>query len=94
LRLPTLLVANQADRIRDTDAELEAFRDLAGVRYPMLAVSAATGQGLSGLGAMLFRNLGIVRVYTKAPCHAPEKTRPFTLRRGDFFSSWPSACSS
>jgi len=24
----------------------------------------------------------VVRVYTKAPGHAPDKTRPFTLRRG------------
>src|SRR5438477_183284 len=26
--------------------------------------------------------LGVVRIYTKAPGHAPDKGRPFTLRRG------------
>ncbi len=81
--LPTLLVANKADRIEHIEAELEALRDLAGVRYPMLAVSAATGQGLRELGALLFRLLGVVRVYTKTPGHAAEKTKPFTLREGD-----------
>jgi hypothetical protein len=83
LRLPTFLLANKADRSADIDAELEAFRDLSGLRYPMLAVSATTGHGLGELGGLLFGCLGIVRVYTKQPGHAPEKTRPFTLRRGE-----------
>ena len=82
VRLPTLLVANKADRIENVDAELEAFREVSGLRYPALAVSAATGQGLAEVGAALFRHLGIVRVYTKAPGHAPDRTRPFTVRRG------------
>jgi ribosome-interacting GTPase 1 len=83
LRLPTLLLANKADLIANIDTELEAFRDLSGVRYPLLAISAATGQGLGELGALLFRYLGIVRVYTKQPGHPAEKTRPFTLRHGE-----------
>jgi len=82
LRLPTLMLANKADRIPDLDAELQAFHELTGLRYPVLAVSATTGQGLGELGPWLFRNLGIVRVYTKTPGRPPEKNRPFTLRRG------------
>jgi ribosome-interacting GTPase 1 len=83
LRLPTLLLANKADLIADVDAEVDAFRELSGLRYPMLAVSATTGQGLDDLGRALFERLGTVRVYTKTPGHAAEKTRPFTLRRGE-----------
>lgn len=82
LVLPTLMLANKADLIADVDAEVETFRELAGLRYPALAVSAETGQGLSGIGPWLFSHLGIVRVYTKAPGKAPEKDRPFTLRQG------------
>ncbi len=82
LRLPTLMLANKADRISDLDAELKAFRELTGWRYPGLAVSATTGRGLGEIGPWLFRNLGIVRVYAKAPGHPPDKDRPFTLRRG------------
>lgn len=82
LRLPTLLLANKADRINDVDAELETFRELTAARYPALAVSAATGHGLGRLGPWLYETLGIVRVYTKAPGHAADKNRPFTLRRG------------
>ena len=82
VRLPALLLANRADRIDRVEAELEAFREVSGQRYAALAVSAATGRGLAEIGATLFRCLGIVRVYTKAPGHAPERTRPFTVRRG------------
>ena len=81
-QLPTLMLANKADQIPGLEAELEVFRELTGLRYPVLAVSATTGQGLGELGPWLFQNLGIVRVYTKAPGHPPDKSRPFTLRRG------------
>jgi hypothetical protein len=81
MRLPALLLATKADAIPDIDAELEAFRELTGLPYPAFSVSANTGHGLSEIGPWLFRNLGIVRVYTKAPGHAPDKNRPFTLRR-------------
>ncbi len=82
LRLPTLLVAAKADLSDDEPAELEAFRELTGYRYPALATSATTGRGLGDLGSWLFDNLGIVRVYTKAPGKPPAKDHPFALRRG------------
>jgi ribosome-interacting GTPase 1 len=82
LRLPTLLLANKADAFADPEAELQAFRDLADLPFPMLAVSATTGRGLGELGPWLFAQLGIVRVYTKVPGHAADRQRPFTLRRG------------
>jgi ribosome-interacting GTPase 1 len=82
IRLPTLLVANKADRIAGIEAELKAFLELSGLRFPALPVSAATGQGLGELGPWLFRSLGIVRVYTKAPGHAPDKGKPYAIRSG------------
>jgi ribosome-interacting GTPase 1 len=83
VRLPALLVANKADLAADEAAELAAFRELTGLRYPAIATSARTGQGLEEIGRWLFRNLGVVRVYTKAPGKPPERNRPFTLRRGN-----------
>jgi uncharacterized protein len=82
VQLPTLLVANKADCLADADAELGAFLEVTGLRYPALAVSATTGRGLGEIGPWLFSHLGIVRVYTKAPGRAPRQDRPFTLRRG------------
>jgi hypothetical protein len=82
VRLPTLLVANKADAIAGLAGELKAFLELSGLAFPALAVSAQTGQGLGELGPWLFAHLGIVRVYTKAPGHAPDRGRPYTIRAG------------
>ncbi|MGH8523465.1 MAG: TGS domain-containing protein [Gammaproteobacteria bacterium] len=43
---------------------------------------ARRSQGLGEIGPWLFRHLGIVRVYTKAPGRPADKDRPSTLRRG------------
>lgn len=79
--LPALLLANKTDLANPEDAAV--LEDLLGVRFPALATSATTGQGLAGIGPFLFRALGIVRVYTKAPGKAVDRDRPFTMRRGD-----------
>jgi len=82
MHLSTLLLANKADRVADPDAELQAFLEVAGLRYPALTVSATTGQGLGQIGPWLFAHLDIVRVYTKAPGRPPARDRPYTMRRG------------
>lgn len=82
IRLPTLLLANKSDLEADPEAELSALRELAGLDYPALGVSAESGLGLPDLGAWLFARLEVVRVYTKAPGKAPEQEHPFALRRG------------
>ncbi len=82
IRLPTLMLANKSDLMADAEAELKAFRELTGVNYPALAVSAMTGHALADIGPWLFRSLGIVRVYTKTPGKALEKQHPFALRHG------------
>jgi ribosome-interacting GTPase 1 len=82
IRLPTLLLANKADRLADPEGELEVFGQLAGLRFPSIAVSAETGHGLAQIGPLLFAMLDVVRVYTKVPGHTPARDRPFTLRGG------------
>jgi len=82
LRFPTLILSNKSERLTNPDDELRVFRELTGLPYPALSVSAATGHGLGELGPFLFRNLRVLRVYTKTPGHAPDRERPFTLRRG------------
>ena len=81
IQLPTLLVANKSDLDPDPE-EVDVLEELLGVRYPALAVSAETGHGLEAIGPVLFRGLGIVRVYTKIPGKPADMGRPFTLRRG------------
>ena len=82
LSLPTLLLANKAEAVADAGSELQTLLELVGLRYPALAVSAISGQGLGNVGAWLFDHLGVVRVYTKAPGKPADRSRPYTLRRG------------
>ncbi len=82
ISLPTVLVANKADQIPHLDEELQVFQELTGLRYPFMPVSATTGTGLDRIGPWLFRNLSIVRVYTKAPGRPPDQDRPFAVRHG------------
>ena len=80
-RLPTLLVANKRDLGLDP-ADLEVLKELIGLDFPAVSVSAETGEGLEQIAPFLFRELAIVRVYTKAPGKPPAMDRPFTVRRG------------
>jgi ribosome-interacting GTPase 1 len=81
-RLPALMVATRADQVPNLEEELEALRELTGLRYPVLGVSATTRIGLDAVGPWLFRHLGVVRAYTKVPGRPPDMGRPYTLRRG------------
>ena len=83
VRLPTLLVASKSDLLSNREDELAVFEELAGCRYPALATSAVTEEGLDRLGPFLFEGLGVVRVYTKPPGGRPDLGRPFTVRRGE-----------
>ncbi len=83
VRLPTVLVANKIDLLDSPEEELEVLAELLGIRFPTLAVSATTGQGLEQVAPTLFEGLGVVRVYTKAPGREPDKKRPFTVKRGE-----------
>lgn len=80
--LPTLLLASRADAGADP-SELAALQELAGTRFPALAVSARTGLGLGRLGPLLMHGLAVVRVYTKAPGKPADHERPYTLFAGD-----------
>lgn len=83
LRLPTVLLANKADRLEHADTDLEVLAELEEPHFPVLLVSAQSGLGLGELGGWLWRQLGLVRVYTKAPGKPAERERPFTLRAGE-----------
>jgi len=51
-------------------------------RFPGVAVSTVTGEGLEELRAALFRAAGIVRVYTKKPGQPPDFSKPYTIKEG------------
>jgi len=81
IHLPTILIANKSDLDPDPE-EVKVLEELLGVRFPAVATSAMSGQGLDQIGPLLFNGLEIVRVYTKAPGKTADTDRPFTVRRG------------
>jgi ribosome-interacting GTPase 1 len=53
-------------------------------KYPFefVAVSVQTGAGLKKLPAMIFSQLGIIRIYAKPPGKPPDMNEPFTMPAG------------
>jgi ribosome-interacting GTPase 1 len=79
--VPTLLLANKCDA-PDAVERLDILRELYADRFPILPVSAQTGEGLDTLPETLFRRLGIVRVFSKPPGKPPDLETPFVLKQG------------
>jgi len=75
------LIISKCDEGVDPE-EIDLLEDLVGQRYPALCVSAEAGEGLDHIGKALFRGLGIVRIYTKAPGKDPDTGRPYTVFAG------------
>jgi hypothetical protein len=79
--LRVLLLGNKFD-IPDSRPTWEVLQELYGERWPMLAISTATGHHLKRLVQDLYTLLDVVRVYTKAPGKKPDLNAPFILPRG------------
>jgi ribosome-interacting GTPase 1 len=79
--LPVLALGNKCDL--DPDGTFAALaREAVGADLPFHPVSAARGDGLEALRAVLFKELRRIRVYTKEPGHRHEPSKPFVLRAG------------
>lgn len=77
-----LLVVTGADR-PEVAASVDALDELLDHRWPVVAVSALSGAGLSALPRHTFDALGIIRVRTKPPGKPlDESATPFSLPRG------------
>jgi hypothetical protein len=79
---PALVVGNKLDA-PDAPEVYELVVEACAGEWPTLAVSAARGDGLEVLRQAVYARLDVVRVYTRAPGQAPDRTRPFVLRRGE-----------
>jgi ribosome-interacting GTPase 1 len=76
---PSIVVVNKID-VGDVRA-VEYLRKNTDVEGSMLGVSALTGQGLEKLGELIFKELEIIRVYTKSP-NIGVSDKPLILRKG------------
>jgi len=60
----------------------EKVQKLANGRFNCCKVCAENGEDIKRLGEVLFRELGIIRVYAKPPGHKADMDEPFTLPVG------------
>ncbi|UCF44760.1 MAG: 50S ribosome-binding GTPase [Candidatus Bathyarchaeota archaeon] len=78
---PAIVVANKLD-VAGAEANLQMLESFVDGRVPVIAVSCEKKLGLEKLGETLFRELSVIRIYTKEPGVREPSQRPFTLRRG------------
>ena len=50
--------------------------------WSLLPASARTGRNLELLSQVVFEQLGIIRIYSKAPGSEPDFTAPFVMKKG------------
>jgi uncharacterized protein len=79
--LESVMVATKLDADGALD-RLEIVREWLGDRFPIVAFSSETGEGLETLRSSAYDLLGVLRVYTKVPGKPADRTRPFTLPIG------------
>jgi len=79
--LRTVMIGNKLDAPGAGD-RLEIIREWFADRFPIVACSAQTGEGLETVRTAAYDLLGVLRIYTRAPGKPVDRTRPFTLPVG------------
>jgi hypothetical protein len=77
----TLLVANKIDLPQSRD-NLSIIKEFYGNKFPIVSISAETGEGIEELKGRIFQELDIIRVYTKTPGKPPDMKDPLILKTG------------
>jgi hypothetical protein len=77
----TVLVAAKSDA-EGAEDRLEIVREWLGGRFPIVAASATSGQGLDEVRRAAYDALGVIRIYTKIPGKPVDRDHPFTLPMG------------
>lgn len=78
---PTLVVVNKCDD-ESCDEVLDIFLELLEDEWPLVPVSAASGRDLERLRWAIFEELGIMRIYSRAPGREPDYGSPFVMEKG------------
>jgi len=76
-----LIIGNKFD-LDSADTGWHQLKSRYGSLFPILAVSATSGNNLSDLKKSIFQALEIIRVHTKSPGQKPDLTDPIILKTG------------
>ena len=81
LYVPCLVLVNKYDS-EEYAEHYEIFQQLLEEEHPLIPASVQTGYNLDVLKKTIFDQLGVIRVYSKAPGKEPDKTAPFVVEEG------------
>ena len=76
----TLVAGNKLD-LPGAPGNLAVLRELLGGRFPIVAFSAETAEGLDGFRRAVFDLMEVIRVYTKVPGKKADMGAPYVLPR-------------
>lgn len=77
-RQPTMIIANKSD-LGGAYRNLNALRQAYEEYFTIIPVSASEGEDMDELPGRLFKELNIIRVYTKAPGQKADMSEPIIL---------------
>ena len=80
-RVKTMILGNKNDS-ENASERLNVLGELYEEEFPVIPISAETGEGLDQLKKQIYKSMNIIRVYTKAPSKPPDKTDPIILPIG------------
>lgn len=80
-RKRTIILANKID-LSGTPIVFSTIKELFASEFPIYAISAKNGTGIEELRETIFKELEIIRVYTKEPGTPPDMKAPLILKRG------------
>lgn len=78
---PLLVLVNKHDD-EHTDEDFQIFLELLEDDWPLVPVSTRTGRNLEYMKQVVFEQLEIIRIYSKAPGQEPDYGAPFVLEKG------------
>jgi ribosome-interacting GTPase 1 len=81
LYVPCLVLVNKYDS-EEYGEHYEIFQELLEEEHPLIPASVKTGFNLDVLKKRVFDELGVIRVYSKAPGKEADKTSPFVIEKG------------
>jgi len=79
--LRTVMVGTKMDTSGASE-RLEIIREWFSSRFPIIACSAQTREGLETVRTATYDLLGVLRIYTRVPGKPVDRTKPFTLPVG------------
>jgi ribosome-interacting GTPase 1 len=77
-----VLVGNKADA-EGAGQRFIILKEIYEEKFPVIAVSTQEGSGMSEFKSLIYRILGIIRVYTKTPGKPIDRHDPIVLKKGE-----------